>query len=293
MTRVGYPPSLFVIGAQKAGTTFLANLLDQHPNICLASPKEPHYFTQHRDHPRQWYRDCFSHAGTTQILVDASTSYSAAPVDWNGRPKPSPSSPYAGVPERIAEVSPDARFVYIVRDPVARMYSAYWHNVRTEGETRTFLDAISANTIYRRISNYEAQLSLYRDIFPESSIIVLRFEDLIVKPVSVANCCFRFLDVAENVDLDTQVGRNRSFVTTPALRALDFTLRGLGGLKKVYRHVRRVMPSRLINVATRAVTRPIPPLDPAIREQLLEEFEPMAVRFYERTGVQIHPWSEE
>lgn len=39
-----FPPEVFLIGAQKAGTTTLAYLLSQHPNICVAKNKEPHFF---------------------------------------------------------------------------------------------------------------------------------------------------------------------------------------------------------------------------------------------------------
>ena len=42
---MSFPPEVYLIGAQKAGTTTLAYLLSQHPDICVAKNKEPHYFT--------------------------------------------------------------------------------------------------------------------------------------------------------------------------------------------------------------------------------------------------------
>ena len=41
---MSFPPEVYLIGAQKAGTTTLAYLLSQHPNICVAKTKEPHFF---------------------------------------------------------------------------------------------------------------------------------------------------------------------------------------------------------------------------------------------------------
>jgi hypothetical protein len=35
----------YLIGAQKAGTTYLAALLDQRPDVCVSDPKEPQFFT--------------------------------------------------------------------------------------------------------------------------------------------------------------------------------------------------------------------------------------------------------
>lgn len=166
----GFPPKVFLIGAQKAGTTFLANLLNQHPGIVLASPKEPHYFTQYRHHDIDWYRRCFSDEANSKLLLDASPSYSAAPTatrasdinEWHE------DNPYIGAPGRIEEVSPHARFIYLVRDPVARIHSGYWHAVRAGAEPRPFREAIAADSRYRRISDYLAQLNLYLQRFSQT-----------------------------------------------------------------------------------------------------------------------------
>jgi hypothetical protein len=43
---------------------------------------------------------------------------------------------YRGVPERMAQVVPEARLVYMVRDPIARMRSMYMHQVSAGRERR-------------------------------------------------------------------------------------------------------------------------------------------------------------
>jgi hypothetical protein len=45
---MAFPPEAFIIGAQKAGTTSLADLLDQHPGIVVSNPKEPDFFNEIR-----------------------------------------------------------------------------------------------------------------------------------------------------------------------------------------------------------------------------------------------------
>ena len=37
-------PKVFLIGAAKAGTTFLSSLIWQHPEVHVAKPKEPRVF---------------------------------------------------------------------------------------------------------------------------------------------------------------------------------------------------------------------------------------------------------
>ncbi len=39
---------VFLIGVPKAGTTWLSNILNQHPGICLSDPKEPNFIATHK-----------------------------------------------------------------------------------------------------------------------------------------------------------------------------------------------------------------------------------------------------
>ena len=68
-----------MIGAAKSGTTSLAHLLDQHPHLTVAEPKEPDFYTRHWGLGLDWYRQTFAGA-EGDLLLDASTSYSSAPL---------------------------------------------------------------------------------------------------------------------------------------------------------------------------------------------------------------------
>ena len=39
---------IFLVGAPKAGTTWLAHVMDQNPNITLSNPKEPNLVASHK-----------------------------------------------------------------------------------------------------------------------------------------------------------------------------------------------------------------------------------------------------
>ena len=94
-----FPPQLYLIGTQKGGTSYLASLIGQHPEICLAEPKEPQFYTSHWDKGLDWYRGRFADPDAP-VLLDASTSYTASPLPSIDPPDAFESSKLAGIPAR-------------------------------------------------------------------------------------------------------------------------------------------------------------------------------------------------
>lgn len=189
-------PNLFIIGAMKSGTTYLADLLAAHPSIFMCFPKEPCFFVDPEQlrilwpwawAQRYWeheesYLGLFGTAGAATIIGEASVYYAHFPLA-------------SGVPERIHRFNPNARFIYIVRDPIERTISHYWHRVRWHEEGRPLMDAIKADPQYMDVSYYAMQLKPYLDIFARNQIMTLTFEDLIRDPGQVLKTLFRWLDV--------------------------------------------------------------------------------------------------
>jgi Sulfotransferase domain len=161
-------PSFVVIGAMKAGTTSLHRYLDAHHDVFMAAPKELDFFVEELNWRRGagWYRERFAPAPRSAVaLGEASTSYTKAPR-------------YDGVPARAARVIPDARFVYVIRDPVERIRSHYEHN-RVLGEERDPLDvAIRRNPAYLDYSRYGAQLGRWLECYPPDRFLVVTAEAL-------------------------------------------------------------------------------------------------------------------
>jgi hypothetical protein len=118
---------VFIIGAQKAGTTTLFNHLVQHPQIA-ASKKEPHFFDYSYTGRSRDYEKILGHKWRLGVrwLVDASPSYLFHPA----------------VPARIAAHYPDSQLIALLRDPAERAVSHYFHNLRKGRETRPFSLAI-------------------------------------------------------------------------------------------------------------------------------------------------------
>ncbi len=178
-------PHFIVIGAQKAGTTSVHEWLLQHPGIHLPASKEAHYFTLFHDKTVQWYANHYAGAQRGQLRGDITPYYAY--------------HPYAA--ERIAKLLPAVRLVYLVRDPVERTISHYFHEVRRGKESLSIGEALAAEPArlegaterlrqpgshdlahqcysYVARSRYEVQILHYRRFFAPSQLLVLRSEDL-------------------------------------------------------------------------------------------------------------------
>jgi hypothetical protein len=189
-------PGLFVIGAMKSGTTYLNKLLGAHPEIFMCAPEEPSYFVEPRQlrtlWPEAWdqgfwrseenYRQLFRASGDALHLGEASTNYTKRPLA-------------DGVPERIHAFNSDARFIYLMRDPIERTISHYWHMVRHNAECRPMLEAIKAEPQYLDVSHYAMQLTPYLDLFGPDRVAILSFEQLIEDPLTAMHPLYEWLDV--------------------------------------------------------------------------------------------------
>jgi hypothetical protein len=173
-------PNLFIVGAMKSGTSTLHTLLGEHPEIFMSEPKEPCYFIdlEHLESPARevveswgfWrseesYLEIFREAGEARFIGESSTNYSK-------RPK------MPGAPERIAAFAPEARILYIMRDPVERTISHYWHAVGQRKERRDLVTALMEEPHYREVSYYAYQLEPYLRLFGRDRVHTITLEQL-------------------------------------------------------------------------------------------------------------------
>lgn len=165
----------FIIGAAKCGTTALFEAFKKHPAVHVADVKEPHFFSYAQEYAKGVSHYLSRYSGWNSALhrmaLDASASYTAWPK-------------HRDCPGRIHQFNPDARLVYLVRDPVDRIRS---HNQmiiahKVSGSANSDQEVA---TLYIRASSYFSQLALYRQFFHRNAILVLSFDDLRTKPENV------------------------------------------------------------------------------------------------------------
>lgn len=178
-------PNLIVIGAQKCGTTSLHYYLSLHPQINMAGAKELNFFVADRNWPRGvgWYQSHFSRP--TLVRGETSPNYTNHP--W-----------YPGVPERMASIVPDARLIFLVRDPIQRIVSHYVQRLSLGLEHRPLAEALadaSPDNLLVTRSLYHWQLQQFLPYYPLERILIVATEDLHHHRLETLRRVFAFLSV--------------------------------------------------------------------------------------------------
>lgn len=289
-------PNLFILGAAKAGTTTLYDVLREHPDVFLTEVKEPQFFSNDDLYSRgiEHYLD-YHFAGSEEASVrgEATPHYLA----------------FEKVAQRIgAHVDrDDCRFIVVLRDPTRRAWSLYWNLVSEGVETLGFEDALarederiaddalkadgSLRYAYVSSGEYGRQLDCWYRHFNREQFHVIWFEDLVSDPDDVFKGICQFLGVAELAPLDTRSKSNSAhrprsawlhrFVRRPnAIKALIKPL--------VPERLRYRLTSGLIEMNRKSVRNPS--LDDATERALRKRFGPDIERLEALTGRDLAAW---
>ena len=278
----GSLPNLVIIGAAKSGTTSLHRYLALHPSVYMSRTKELKLFIHEDWRARlDWYRAQFP--SSARVRGESSPAYTMHP--W-----------FPSVPERINETVPGARLIYLVRDPVDRLLAQYVEFVALLLERRPLQEALadydSPSNRFVMASRYAHQLDRYRELFPDSQILVLDQQDLLASRQTTLREVFAFLGVEP--DFSTP---DFDLVHNDRERKLQANRRGLWlherGLLRPARRATRVLPDGLRERLKSVVAEPVstPDLDPLLRSELQECLREDAERLRAYTGKPFARWS--
>ncbi len=186
-------PNLIVGGAQKSGTTTLHRLLESHPGVFFpARPQEIHFFDLDDRYARglDWYAGHFTAWRGEPVIAQTSPLYLYEPA----------------VAGRIAAALPAARLIFVLRRPIDRAASHYWHEVRYGWEPLSFEEALEREPerlrggqearrhySYLDRGRYASQLRRYLDLFPAEQILVLTYDQLVADLPGLGRRCADFL----------------------------------------------------------------------------------------------------
>jgi hypothetical protein len=186
-TTSGIKPDFIIVGAQKAGTTALFRILNEHSKIKGAGGKELHFFD--RDPliikgKYSNYHNYFKGLKEGCIYFEATPSYLYHPE----------------AAQRIFKYNPDIKIIISLRNPADRALSAwtmYHHHFKTDEENfqyydeRSFEQAIEeelktyksdtwANNKRSYINRgiYYTQIKKYLDTFPKENILIIESKEL-------------------------------------------------------------------------------------------------------------------
>lgn len=180
-------PAFFLIGAQKAGTTWLWEMLEQHPGTSLPSSKELHYFgsVELNSKGGDWYSNFFDGLDPDKLIGEASTTYfyDRVPYWYNESNQIEFDESLPPIPELISQSFPEAKFIVILRDPVLRAISAYFHWMK-KGVASPLLGLKKVATKFPKLrimeyGLYAKYLKIWMEYIPSNRFHVIFFEDQI------------------------------------------------------------------------------------------------------------------
>ena len=145
-------PDFFVVGAAKAGTTAICDIIATHPEICFSSVKEPNFFSTFEVTLQEIssdklleYQELFKCEDSEQLRGEGSVRYlnSDKALYW------------------IHKYVPSAKIIIILRNPLERIVSLYEMYDRLGKMKLTYEEAFSENSylvkqsiLYKFIINY-------------------------------------------------------------------------------------------------------------------------------------------
>ncbi|AZQ66568.1 sulfotransferase [Silicimonas algicola] len=279
-----FAADVYLIGAQKSGTTFLASRLGRSPEVCLSDPKEPQFFSLHYQKGFDAYRRTFRDPGA-RLKVDASTTYTFLRPAHRLSDGDAPGLT-APVPQRIREVAPHARLVYVMRDPVERAMSAWRHIHRGERAPDGPLslpDVLDADPMLELVGRYADQIERYLAEFPPERFLFLRFEDLTLRAPEVLTRLAHFLDLDEAPLLEPQ--QTDETHAAHGLSVAGRLAKKVPGVREAVR--RRLPPAVRSRIADLVLRRPAPKVAFTGHDTAAERFASDRRRVMELTGLAV------
>lgn len=206
-------PSFYVLGAQKAGTSWLHHVMQPHPEICTGLNKEVHFFDTQRNFSQgvDWYSSQFIAASTTRAVGDFTPNYLRLVLDPEAAKHPWFPKDAAA---QIRNVTPEAKFIVSLRDPIDRAISAYFHNIK-HGRVSPRTPMVEAMQERDLIEPglYWEQLTRWFELFPPERFLILIYETDMVSTIArerTARRAFEHVGVDPHfgpLDLDASVNQ--------------------------------------------------------------------------------------
>jgi len=236
-------PFVVCIGAQRCGTTWLAECLADHPEVSLCTVKDVHFFRSWDEQPAlcdgkpiEFYHGLFDDRASARVRVDVSAGLLGGGTQTARRMQP---------------LMPDCRFVAILRDPVERAASHYTYlsgrvelpyGLRELAEDPRLPDPHEI----LRDGFYARRLEEFFEFYPRDRFLVLLYDDLLADPRAFLRKVYTFLDVDPELEpsqLNHRINEPRR-VRSKVLYRLQVSLgsyflrRGLHRLRKLAKRLR-------------------------------------------------------
>ena len=297
---------LMIVGAQKAGTSSLLRYLAQHPDIHAHAQPEMPFFLQEREYIRgyewafaKYFAGEYDHNDVTDKRLLAK----------NVMVMHSPE-----VMQRIYEHNPDMHLVVLLREPVARAYSAYWWARRRGWENiKTYEEALAAEEDRLNESWFKWRQCAYQYngiYYPHVKNLITRFgldnvhciltDDL--KENAQAVCQQLFTCIGICPDFKPVIGERHNQAAMPRSERFNFLFtQFLASHNPLRKAIRKLIPDATAYKLRKAIldwndapqkdVNSIPPLNPETRERQMAYFKPFNEQLAELLNRDLSAWN--
>jgi len=269
------------IGVAKAGTTWIAQCLGEHPSVCMALGKEAnfflrkhissdlpvrryHYGVAHYDEGFEWYQQKFSHHKPGQVRGEFSNGYLADPE-------------CAGL---LHAHNPEMKLICSFRNPVDAAYAAYYELSRVQPLPDTFDGALARYPHFLQYCRYHHNLQPFLKLFPRERFHLMLFDDIRADPAGAYRSIGRFLEIDSSF-LAPSVSQRvnpRMVVRSRRLRnvrsGLSHFMAATPTTRRLRKGLARLGVGRLAVKLFLLNEKPgtVPPMAPETRRRLVEHF---------------------
>jgi Sulfotransferase family len=277
-------PNFLIIGSAKSGTTALFKYLEQHPEVFISEPKEPHFLALEGQPLRfkgpgddqmmntkaitdfEKYKLLFDRAGNAKAIGEGSVS----------------TLYYKESIARIQKYIPNAKLIALLRHPADRAWSAFsFMHARVFEPIQDFRLALDSEQQriddgwhhiwhYKRQGLYYEQLRHYFEAFDRSQIKVYLFDDFRKSPSQVLQDCFQFVGVDDKFVPKETPSPHASGM--PRSKLLQVLVTRTKSIRKALKLFTPMSFRKKLNRKFEELNLQKDKLDPRIRLELIEYF---------------------
>jgi len=204
-SAIGRAPKVnfLVVGMQKAGTSWMYKMFEDHPSIALSKEKEVHYWDMHFKKDDLWYESQFPDDVEGKVVGEVTPDYLSMWMEKVGK---------------IHTYNPKMKVVVIYRDEIDRAWSAFlmWCRIEKKDVSAMSEDEVFdslTNDYYQSRSNLAGGLGNYLQKFPKEQLFVADFKDIRERPQELMNDVFQFLGVPSLLIQEEKLSKNYQITT--------------------------------------------------------------------------------
>lgn len=268
-------PDFLIVGAMKAGSTTLMDYLFSHEEVGIPK-KEINYFDKDVNYLKgdDWYSSWFKKYAAKKVIGEKTPAYSYDTKSIR----------------RIQKQNPKMKLVWILRNPVKRTCSNYWHYIRIGKEILTLKQSLERENerikkdIYKgyfKRSIYADQVENYLAYFPMEQMHFIIFEDFINYPKKNLDALSKFLNIKSTKFTQKNLISNKGYRPL-SINAEYYTRQffGYGIIHKVVHIINKLLGSKYV------------PIDSIINNELYMRFEPENKRLEHLLGKDLSCWKK-